>query len=117
MPVHIDTITSHNKSLDEKIFDFLAVNRDQFYTHDEIQDALGDSDSLVAMLAAVFLENVALAAYIGKRREDRNMRYNFALLGLVLSERIEHSFYKGAPHYGVSQTLSRRMRLSAAGQR
>lgn len=113
MPVHVDNIIASSKPLDEKIFEYLAANPDQFYTPEEIQTALGEFSSFTVLgakagwegMLAGLLADAALAQPLGEIQRDTKQRYAMALTNLVASNRIKCVNYAGALRFGRTRSL------------
>ncbi len=113
MPVHIDTIVTTSKPLDEKIFELLAANPDQFYTPQEIMSELGEFQGFTvlgskvspgAMLAGL-LADLALAKEVGEVRRKNEEQVAMALTALTDANRIQCVNFLGTIRFGVSKTL------------
>jgi hypothetical protein len=113
MPVHVNDIITHTKPLDEKIFEFLSANPDQFYTDQELQTALGEFDGFTVLgskegpewMFLGFLADVAFADDVGKVRTENAKRYAMALTALMGANRIQGVNYGGTLRFGVTKAL------------
>jgi hypothetical protein len=113
MPIHIDTIVTTSKPLDEKIFELLASNPDQFYTAQEIMSALGEFQGFTvlgskvspgAMLLGLFAD-AALADEIGEMRRKKEEQLAMAITALTDANRIQCVNFLGTIRFGVSGAL------------
>jgi hypothetical protein len=121
MPIHINQIITNSKPLDKKVFEFLAADPDQFYTTQEIQNGLGESDGFTQLgsklgiewMVAGMVADMALAVTVPdeleKNRREKQGRYTFALLSLVCANRIQCVNYRGVLRFGVTKVLPDRL--------
>lgn len=113
MPIHIDNIVATSKPLDEKIFEVLAANPDQFYTLEEIKATLGEFQGFTVlaskvnpgMMLAGFLADVAFARELGAIQRKREEEIATALATLVDANRIRCVNYLGTLRFGVTKAL------------
>lgn len=113
MPIHVDTIVATSKPLDEKIYEVLAGNPDQFFTLQELKTALGEFQGFTvigskispsAMLVGLFAD-VALSEPVGELMRKREEELATALSALVEANRIQCVNYLGELRFGVSKAL------------
>lgn len=115
MPVHVKDIATNTKPLDQKIFEFLRANPDEFYTQAELQKELGEFRGFTALgskvspewMLAGLVADIAFAEQVGSHRRDNEKSYAAALTSLVGEDRVQCVTYEGQLRFGVSKSLPR----------
>lgn len=113
MPVHIETITQNTKPLDEKIFELLSANPDQFYTTAEITSELQEFTGFTSLGSKVgpnamllgLLADLAFHKEVGAFTRDRQEQIAMALTSLSETNRIRCIDYQGSLRFGVAKTI------------